>query len=499
LARTFYTIDTYGGKPAEYGLLPFRFTRLNDQQSVVVNDVGDYVLLGHDDVGALARHRLQPGTQLYKTLKAKHFLYDADSAPLLDVLATKYRTKKSFLNGFSRLHIFVVTLRCEHSCHYCQVSRQSTDRSRYDMTPETAERSLQLMMRSPAKAMTLELQGGEPLLAFDTIRWIVPRAKELAAQHSKDLQIVVTTNLAVATPDILRYFRDEGIRVSTSLDGPAYIHNKNRSRPGNDSYERAIQNINLAREILGLENVAAVMTTTQLSLDHPIEIVDEYVRQDFHSIFLRSISPYGFAVKTRKKTGYQMDRFLEFYKTAFEHILKLNLQGIPLVEVYASLLFTKMLTPFSTGYVDLQSPAGAGISVLVYNYDGDVYATDEARMLAEMNDHSFRLGNVHRDSYEAIYNGPAFQRLTDAACNESLPGCSQCAFQPYCGADPVFHHATQGDLYGHRPTSAFCDKNIEIIKYLFEKLATADRNVMRVFFEWIRGQRIADSEVDICA
>ena len=56
------------------------------------------------------------------------------------------------------------------------------------------------------------------------------------------------------------------------------------------------------------------------------------------------------------------------------------------MEVYAQLLLQKMLTPFPTGYVDLQSPAGLGIGCVVYNYDGDVYASDEGRMLAEMKD-----------------------------------------------------------------------------------------------------------------
>jgi hypothetical protein len=44
------------------------------------------------------------------------------------------------------------------------------------------------------------------------------------------------------------------------------------------------------------------MTTTQLSLQHPKEIIDEYVRQSFHTIFLRPISPYGFAVKSNHRT-----------------------------------------------------------------------------------------------------------------------------------------------------------------------------------------------------
>jgi uncharacterized protein len=67
-----------------------------------------------------------------------------------------------------------------------------------------------------------------------------------------------------------------------------------------------------------------------------------------------------------------------------------------------SRLLKKMLTNADPGYVDLTSPAGIGIGALVYNYDGDIYASDEGRMLAEMGDRTFRLGNVHDSSYADI-------------------------------------------------------------------------------------------------
>jgi sulfatase maturation enzyme AslB (radical SAM superfamily) len=289
--RQFYTIDAYQTAPAPYHLLPFRFLRLDPDRELLVTDTGEYEIVPAGTAADIVRGRIHQHAALHKTLKAKQFLYDNDSTALFDVLATKYRTKKSFLNGFAKLHIFVVTLRCDHSCHYCQVSRQTEDRTTYDMSRETAERALGVMMRSPGKDLTLEFQGGEPLLAFPTIQWTVGRAKELAAKHDKNLEIVICTNLVFADDEVLRYCRNEGIRLSTSLDGPAFLHNLNRPRPGNNSYELTIEGIKRARDAVGPQNVAAVMTTTRRSLDYPIEIIDEYVEQGFHSVFLRPLSP----------------------------------------------------------------------------------------------------------------------------------------------------------------------------------------------------------------
>lgn len=382
MSRVFHPIESYSATTAGYSLLPFRFLRLDENRELLVNEVGDFIIAPIGTARDLIHRKLAPGSDSYVNFKAKQFIVDENSSALLDLLATKYRTKFSFIDGFTKLHIFVVTLRCDHSCHYCQVSRQTSDKFTYDMSFETAAKSVELMMKSPSEQLTLELQGGEPLLAFDVIRYIIPLAKRRANALGKELDIVVTTNLANATDDMLRYLRDENVKVSTSLDGPEFIHNANRPRPGNNSYELTIRSIERARRILGKSRVAALMTTTQLSLQHPTEIIDEYVRQGFHSIFLRPISPYGFALKSKKKTGYHLDAFLEFYRIGLEHIFEINKKGYDLAEVYAKILLTKILTPYGTGFVDLQSPAGAGINVLVYNYDGDVYATDESRMLA---------------------------------------------------------------------------------------------------------------------
>jgi His-Xaa-Ser system radical SAM maturase HxsB len=296
----------------------------------------------------------------------------------------------------------------------------------------------------------------------------------------------MATNLLLLDDDQLSACRDLEIHLSTSLDGPAFLHNLNRPRPGRDSHARLEDAIGRARRYVGEARIAALMTTSRVSLNHPVEIVDEYVRLGFRSIFIRPISPYGFATRSPQKSTYPMDEFLGFYGAALARILEHNRAGTLLSEAYARLLLTKILTPFDSGYVDLQSPAGAGVAVAVYNYDGDVYASDEGRMLAEEGDRRFRLGKVG-DGYSALFGGDTLRRIAAASVVESLPGCELCAFRPYCGADPVYHYATQGDLILHQPTSGFCRKNMGILRHLFTLLEAPDSDLERIFFSWLRG------------
>jgi len=458
--------------------------RWSRDEVFVVNDVGEHAFLSPSVFQSFAAHALTHTSTAYAELKAKHFLSDSSTSVPIELLATKYRTKKSFLEGFVKLHLFVVTLRCDHTCHYCQVSRVTENRGRFDMSGETAERAVNLMFRSPARSLKVEFQGGEPLLNFERIEHVVDLVETRNATEGKNIEFVVATNLAPLTEAMVSFMKEHSIFVSTSLDGPAHIHNANRPRRGDDSYEIATRNIAWVRRVLGVERVAAIMTTTALTLQHPEEIVDEYVVKGFNSVFLRPVSPYGFAVRTGIATEYGTGSFLDFYKRALRHIIELNRGGTPFLEVYAQILLRRILTPFATGYVDLQSPAGAGTGVAVYNYDGDVYASDEARMLAEMGDRSFRLGNVHTQTFEELFAGPVVRKLLEASCVETLPGCTDCAFAPYCGADPLFHWATQGDPIGHRPTSAFCDKNMDLIRHLIELFRSGDEFIERLFISW---------------
>jgi radical SAM protein with 4Fe4S-binding SPASM domain len=104
-------------------------------------------------------------------------------------------------------------------------------------------------------------------------------------------------------------------------------------------------------------------------------------------------------------------------------------------------------------------------------------------MLAEMGDKTFRLGNLHQDSYEEIMLSEALLRPLEESFALSSPMCQDCAFEPYCGSDPTYHHATQGDYVGHKPTSGFHRRNSAIFRLLLERYE-ADEETRALFRTW---------------
>nr|NIQ16642.1 His-Xaa-Ser system radical SAM maturase HxsB [Candidatus Dadabacteria bacterium] len=202
--------------------------------------------------------------------------------------------------------------------------------------------------------------------------------------------------------------------------------------------------------------------------------------------------PYGLANINQNELGYDVEDFTSSYNDALDYIIKLNLDGFHFTEYYSTLLMSRILTPFSTGFVDLQSPSGAGICGVIYDYNGDVFPADEARMLARMGDRKFIMGNVHRDNYIDIFDNPMLKELVDKSCVETMPGCASCAFQLYCGADPIRNYVENGDIVGHRPTSEFCKKNLLLIESLFKKIREKDKDVLDVFWSWMTKRSLED-------
>lgn len=464
-----------------YYLLPFNFIVI-ENQDVLINELGDLLVTPQGTAESLITHRLEERTNIYKTLVSNYFISERPIPSTFDVYAERLAEKKRFLDDKTSLHLFVITLRCNQHCNYCQASSIDGSNTHVTMTKHCMEKAVDLMFESPSEHLTMEFQGGEPSLEPDLLKFGIEYALHKNEVEKRRLTFVLCTNCINISNEVMSLCKQYDVLISTSLDGPEWLHNANRGK--NDSYQKVKKGISMVREILGQDKVSALMTTSELSLQYPREIIDEYVNLGFHDIFLRSLNPYGLA-KDNKDWSEYTQKFISFYKEALDYIIELNKNGQFFRENFATIILRKILTPWNTGFVDLQSPAGIVNSVIAYNYDGNVYASDESRMLIEHGDSTFRLGNID-DDYDSLIFSWKTKQWAEVWNNETLAGCSSCPFKVYCGADPVRNHSTQADMYGFRPTSMFCKKNFSIIYHLIKLIVTRRSEVIPIFMSWIR-------------
>lgn len=448
----------------------FNFKKLKGNKFLITNDIGSHAFLTFDEFDSYLKGGLENFDSVkYEELKEKGFIRNQLNFPLL---IKKYAKRKFFLSNGPSLHIVVVTLRCDHKCVYCQTSAKNEQSKNLDMSKETAKKVVDKIFETPNKTITIEFQGGEPLLNFETVKFIVTYANELNKQKRKNMLIALVTNLASMDEEKLKFLIKNDVSICTSIDGPQYLHNQNRIFQGKKNiypqikkWVGKIQSAFLNKQYK--HKPQALLTVSKKTLSQPKKIVDEYLALGFDSIHLRPLSPLGLAVKTWKKIGYSADEFIDFYIKALKYIISLNKKGTFIAERAAALFIKKIFDEKDPNYLDLRSPCGAVTGQLAYNFNGDIYACDEARMLSRMGDDSFKLGNVDTP-LDDMLKSEICKTLIVASTLENLPGCSDCAYNPYCGVCPIFSYVETGNVFGKPASNTRSIINRLQLDYIFE-------------------------------
>lgn len=313
-------------------LLPFRFRRLNAAGGVVVSQSGDFLHVTNDELNTLVTEPLSLPTKTIAAARARFILRSERVEGQLRLLLSRMLARRETISSGPALHMIVPTLLCGHSCRYCQVSRAIGENG-YSMSRANIAHACELIFQSNSSTLTVEFQGGDPLIRFDLVKETIERIAERNAHEGRNIRFVVASTLHQLTGEMCAFLRKHNVYLSTSIDGPRELHNLNRPIATKDSYERTLAGIRLAQKEIGPGSVSALMTTTKTSLPYAEAIVDEYASLGLSEIFVRPINCHGFARKRKVDNDYSIGEFAGFYRRAFDRVLHWNRQGVSLREV----------------------------------------------------------------------------------------------------------------------------------------------------------------------
>jgi len=451
---------------------------------LLTNEVGEYVTLSPGEFRAFTGTGSLPSSNpKLREMEEKGFL-----RARLDFngLARRWKEANAYISRGPGLHIFVLTLRCNHKCVYCQSGALREEGKLSDMDLKTARKSVDFALSAPVKGLTIEFQGGEPLLNWAALRETVLYGEKKASASGKEIKFSLVSNFSLMTVEKADFLIKHGVALCTSLDGPAALHDRVRPFAGGSSHASAVKWIKYFRGVCGDGSdcgPSALLTVSKYSLGREKEIVEEYVRLGLSSIFVRPLAPIGFARALWDKIGCSPEEFSGFYKNCLERVIGLNKKGAAIKEKTAFLLAKKIIGLEDNRYVDLRCPCGAGLGQLAYNFNGDVYTCDEARMLARQGDELFKAGSVFKDTYSGIISSGAVKACAAASSLDSQPMCARCVWRPYCGTCPVYNYQTQGSLWGHMPDNGRC----RTLKGVFETVfgLVNDKEAVKVFRKWL--------------
>ncbi len=454
--------------------LDFNFRRIKGGV-VLSNDFGGHCVLSEKDFDLFLKDKVNESSPVYPKLEEAGFFSNRLN---MEDLFKKWQKKNSFLYSGPGLHIFVMTLRCNHKCLYCQSGAVGLADKSMDMTWGTAKKAVDMAFKSTSKNITIEFQGGEPLCNWDTLKKTIEYAKSKEKKTGKNLFLALVSNFSLMDEEKAEFLLRNEVSLCTSLDGPAKLHDANRIFSQGNSHSLTVKWLKYffkkhdeQRDLpYRIFKPSALLTVSKKSLAYHKEIIDEYVKLGLDTIFLRPLSPIGYAAKHWDKIGYNPSEFLDFYAKSLHYMISLNKKGVVVREKTAQMLLSKIFDFRDPGFLDLRCPCGATVGQIAYNFDGSVYTCDEGRMIGWEGDDFFKIGDLNSSSYKDLINSSQTRGCLVTSNLENQPRCFRCAYKPWCGVCPAVNYESQKSPWGNIVTNSRCELFMGIFDILFRLL-----------------------------
>jgi len=463
----------------------FRWGRIAGKV-LLTTDAGEWIFLTEAEFAELLAGTIAAGHPRFEELQRKGCLRDGLD---LDALASRVAQRNRHVRRGPYVHVVTLSQRAGSPR-----GGAAADASAADMSPETAEQIVNLALQSPSPALVFELQahGGEPLVNLATLRHFVEHVQSRNQRsEGKTLSFRLLSNFTAMSEEAAEWLIANDVLVSTSLDGPAAIHDWTRTWKGGSSHAdvvRWIEYFHRRYGELGRDakqwHVDARLTVTRRTLEAWREVIDEYVTRGLRTIHLRPLDRARFDPQTWAAIGYPPEEYLDFYRRALDYIVDLNRRGVEIMERMASIVVMKILTSDDPGIVDIQSPCGAGTGEITYAVDGRVFPCDDARLIDAGGDPIFELGHVRNLSIPELVRHPTVRAIAAASLLDSQPMCADCWNKPFCGYSPVRNFITQGDLVGQRLRCLQCREHMAVSAKLFELLGDEDSATAEILKHW---------------
>lgn len=360
------------------------------------------------------------------------------------------------------LAYFVLSEQCNLACKYCFLGNadiKAPKITNYPMSKETADKALEFFSRQTMEdrrqfydEKEIIFYGGEPLMNFQVLRYVVERSEYYKKQNmiSKNLKFSIITNGTLLNEEIIRYLKDNQISVSISLDGNDEFKNRNRvDKKGQNVFLRIMDKLLLAKR-MGLRFGLSITLSEETIKDIGalIHMIDEL---DIDSVC------FNILLKTKNydiDTNYYIDAtnfIIEFYKkTKSKNIYEDR--------------FARKLKAFADSGIYFSDCAATAGSQIVITPDGQVgicHGTTECR-------EAF-FGNVWDEDLVAANNEEVIR------WSKRIPifreDCIICPALGICGGGcPINARAFDENRSLEALDKAFCVHAKRILEFLLEEL-----------------------------
>ena len=330
--------------------------------------------------------------------------------------------------GPLELLIFQVTPFCNIDCRYCYLPERGSKRVAH---PAVLEDTLRFVAEGglARRPFTISWHAGEPLAAP---KGFYQAAGDILQSYQNRLGVRITqalqTNATLIDNDWCEHFLRHGVRVGVSLDGPAFLHDRQRvTRSGAPTHQSVLRGVKLLQRHGVPFSVIAVLTDG--SLDYADEVFSFFVECGIREVGFNIDEIDGANRHSSMTRADAADRFRAF----FSRLFRLNAANAWPLRVREIRAFQSLLA-HDGGVIPTNQQQVVPFQILAVDSQGYL-STFSPELLAtqslEFGD--FRFGHVSSTSLETVYANPRFQRAwRDIRAGVDM--CrSRCRYFTVCG------------------------------------------------------------------
>ncbi|MBV4446981.1 thioether cross-link-forming SCIFF peptide maturase [Clostridium tyrobutyricum] len=331
---------------------------------------------------------------------------------------------------------------CNLRCKYCFADEGEYKGKRKLMSAEIGKKAIDFVIEKsgPRKNIEIDLFGGEPLMAFDTIVEIVEYAKTQEKIHNKNIRFTMTTNATLLNDKIMDYLDKNMGNIVLSIDGRKKVNDNVRVRvDGSGSFDSILPKIKKMVEMRDKsKQYYARGTFTRENIDF-FEDIKFLADQGFDEISVEPVVlPEDNPLSIREE---DLDTIFKQYDRLYEEMIHRKRDG----KTFKFYHFNIDLQGGPCVYKRI-SGCGAGHEYVAITPDGDIYPCHQF-----VGNENFKMGNL--SNFENLRQDISQKFKTAHIYNK--PECTNCWARFYCsGGCQANNYNFNGDM--NKPYSLGC-------------------------------------------
>ncbi len=321
---------------------------------------------------------------------------------------------------FSRIYTLSLNLthQCNLRCKYCYIDKSDSFSSCMD--EKTAKDAVEFILSfKDLQGLGISFYGGEPLLNFPVLKYIVEYASKNAKEKNfSEVKYHITTNGTLLTDEIINFLKDHNIITMISIDGPASIHDAVRIKSsGEGTHSIILDQLNkLINVVDGKKKVSvSSVITNRGRLKSTYKYLSQFPLKDIKVSYVRYINESEYAL-----TNIQMEQYMKDLRDIAIDCIELISQGIR--PPYYN--FENKILHLWT-HTKRRFFCPAGITRFGVSPNGDIYPCGPSAAMKE-----WKLGTL-----KGGLNKRALKRWIRTSSYEKRAKCRKCWAQNLCLGD----------------------------------------------------------------